>query len=76
MSRDPILMLRATLSVLERERRHLTPEYGPALCEGRRRWRAFYGAHLSVDIRREWRGVESPVRRTCAVRRRASSPAK
>jgi glycosyltransferase involved in cell wall biosynthesis len=56
MSRDSILMLKATLSVLERERRHLAPQYMPILFEGRRRWRAFYGERLSVDLRREWRG--------------------
>jgi hypothetical protein len=53
-------MLRATLSVLERERRHLPPAYDAALRESRRRWRSFYGEHLSVEIRREWRGARRP----------------
>jgi hypothetical protein len=61
MSHDPILMLRSTLSVLERERRHLAPQYHDALDAGRRRWREFYGERLSVQLRREWRGDRRPV---------------
>jgi len=62
MSRDPILMLRATLSVLEHERPHVGSRYIPDLLEGRRRWRAFYGEQLSVALRREWRGPRRALR--------------
>jgi len=60
MSRDPILMLQATLSVLEREGRNVPPGYRRALGEARWRWRAFYGEQLSVEIRREWRTTKRP----------------
>jgi glycosyltransferase involved in cell wall biosynthesis len=56
MSRDPILMLQSILRVLERESRHLAPEYADDLAEGRRRWCSFYGDQLVEDLRREWRG--------------------
>ncbi len=56
MSRDPMLMLRAALATLNRERRHLPRAYRPAWLEGRRRWQAFYGEQLVADLRREWHG--------------------
>jgi glycosyltransferase involved in cell wall biosynthesis len=55
MSGDPRLMLRAVLAILDEERRHAPSKYLPALTAGRRRWREFYGEHLTVEIRREWR---------------------
>jgi len=61
MSHDPILMLQATLSVLERERPYVSERYQDALVAGQRRWREFYGERLSVQLRREWRGDRRPL---------------
>ena len=55
MSRDPMLMLQATLGTLHRERRFIPTEYKPLLAAGRRRWRQFYGEQLTMVLRREWR---------------------
>ena len=61
MSRDSMLMLRATLAVLEKEQAHAPAEYRRALAEGRRQSRIFYGEALSVELRREWRGPRRPM---------------
>jgi cellulose synthase/poly-beta-1,6-N-acetylglucosamine synthase-like glycosyltransferase len=54
MSRDPALMLRATLQALRRERRE-----GPAwvrgeIRRGRRTWCAWYGEQIVHDLRAHW----------------------
>ena len=56
MSLDPMVMLRAIQKVLNRESRHLPPEYSDDLAEGRRRWCSFYGDQLVERLRQEWRG--------------------
>jgi glycosyltransferase involved in cell wall biosynthesis len=55
MSLDAMLMLRATLAVLDREQGDLPPGYELDLVEGQRRWRAFYGEQITTALRREWR---------------------
>jgi glycosyltransferase involved in cell wall biosynthesis len=60
MSHDPMLMLRATLGTLRRERQFMPREYRPLLARGRRRWRQFYGDRLTVVLRREWRTSRRP----------------
>ena len=55
MSLDAMLMLRATLAVLDREQRNLPPGYELDLVEGQRRWRAFYSEQITTALRREWR---------------------
>lgn len=54
MSRDPALMLRATMKALQAERRH-----GPAWARrdvrrGRRAWCAWYGEQIVHDLRAHW----------------------
>ena len=44
MSADAMLMLRAALGMLNRERREMPREYLRALTEGRRCWQDFYVA--------------------------------
>lgn len=56
MSHDPILMLRAVLTALHRERTHVSGAHVDALCLGHRQWRAFYGEQLVEQLRGEWRG--------------------
>lgn len=60
MSGDPILMLRTTLTVLDRESHQLPWKYSGDLEEGRRRWCTFYGDQLVERLRREWRGLRRP----------------
>ena len=55
MSRDPVLMLRATLGVLRRERRHIAPEYLEDFRAGVRTWREYYGEQIVERLRRERR---------------------
>jgi glycosyltransferase involved in cell wall biosynthesis len=62
MSRDPMLMLGAVLSVLNRERPFIPDRCRETFTEGRRRWRAFYGEQLNVQLRHEWRGARRPWR--------------
>jgi hypothetical protein len=54
MSRDPVLMLNATLEVLRRERRHASR---PArdFVAAERSWRTYYGEHIIERLRRDWR---------------------
>jgi glycosyltransferase involved in cell wall biosynthesis len=54
MSRDPVLMLDATLRVLRKERAHLPPQYERAYREGLRRWRMFYGDQIVERLREAW----------------------
>jgi hypothetical protein len=51
MSRDPVLMLTATLRVLDAERRYVTPGLKAAFAAGRRAWRDFYGDQMVQDLR-------------------------
>jgi glycosyltransferase involved in cell wall biosynthesis len=62
MSRDAMLMLRAVLWALERERSAMAPEYRCAFMRGQRRWREFYGEQLTMDLRREWRVSRRPAK--------------
>jgi glycosyltransferase involved in cell wall biosynthesis len=55
MSRDAMLMLRAVLGVLERERPLVPARLEGVFVAGQRRWREFYGEQLATDLRREWR---------------------
>jgi glycosyltransferase involved in cell wall biosynthesis len=55
MSRDPVLMLKATLSVLRRERPHVPKSYQGDYRAGLRIWRRFYGEQIIERLRREWR---------------------
>jgi glycosyltransferase involved in cell wall biosynthesis len=55
MSRDPVLMLQATLDVLRRERRHLAREYREDFRAGVRLWREYYGEQIIERLRRERR---------------------
>ncbi len=60
MSADPMLMLRAALGTLERERRQIPREYVRALAKGRRCWQEFYSDQLTMLLRREWRTSRRP----------------
>lgn len=51
MSRDVPRMLRATLAVLRRERRHLPPGYRKHFRAGLRAWRRFYGEQIIQGLR-------------------------
>lgn len=51
MSRDPALMLRATLAVLSRERASLPPAYRDAFRAGQQAWRTFYGEQIVQHLR-------------------------
>jgi glycosyltransferase involved in cell wall biosynthesis len=55
MSRDPVLMLNATLGVLRRERRHVAPEYFEDFRAGVNVWREYYGEQIVERLRRERR---------------------
>jgi len=55
MSNDPVLMLQATLGVLQRERRHVAPEYREDLRDGVRECRGHYGDQIVERLRRERR---------------------
>jgi glycosyltransferase involved in cell wall biosynthesis len=55
MSRDPVLMLNATLGVLRRERRHVAPEYCEDYRAGVKVWREYYGEQIIERLRRERR---------------------
>jgi hypothetical protein len=55
MSRDPVRMLRATLEVLHRERRHLQPQHLADYEHGLRAWRSFYGEQIVERLRSELR---------------------
>ena len=51
MSRDVPRMLRATLAVLRRERRHLPARYREQYRAGLRAWRRFYGEQIIQQLR-------------------------
>jgi glycosyltransferase involved in cell wall biosynthesis len=60
MSRDPVIMLAATLKVLGGERRLAWPAYRREWIAGRREWCDFYGEQIVDAMRREWRGARRP----------------
>jgi glycosyltransferase involved in cell wall biosynthesis len=60
MSRDGAAMLRAALTVLRRERRHLTPGYRRPFKAGWRDWSAYYGEQIVEQLRFEWRADRRP----------------
>jgi glycosyltransferase involved in cell wall biosynthesis len=57
MSRDPVLMFRATLAVLARERSMMTREYARVFARGHRAWCAIYGEQIVHAIRQEIRST-------------------
>jgi glycosyltransferase involved in cell wall biosynthesis len=54
MSGDPVKMLMATLDVLEREQRAVSPELWREFAVGRRAWRRFYGERIAQRLRTDW----------------------
>ena len=55
MSRDPALMLHATLAALGRERAAAPRSARPAIRRGRRVWCGWYGDQIIDRLRRDWR---------------------
>jgi glycosyltransferase involved in cell wall biosynthesis len=51
MSRDAVRMLRATMTVLRRERSHVPPQHMAAYRRGVRAWRVFYGDQIIQQLR-------------------------
>ena len=54
MSRDPALMLRATLAVLRGEERAAPPSLRPQFRRGRKSWCDWYGEQIVDLLRSEW----------------------
>jgi glycosyltransferase involved in cell wall biosynthesis len=67
MSRDPVLMLEATLRVLQRERAHLPARYAAVYSGALAQWRVFYGDQIIERLRREWRSGTTGIWRRRAV---------
>ncbi len=55
MSLDPVLMLRAVLGVLRRERQYVPDAYRRDLRLSRRLWREYYSHEIIQRFRRDWR---------------------
>jgi glycosyltransferase involved in cell wall biosynthesis len=55
MSSDPASMLRATLTVLSRERREAPASMRRSFSRGRRNWCAWYGEQIVERLRADWR---------------------
>jgi glycosyltransferase involved in cell wall biosynthesis len=55
MSRDPALMLRATLAVLRRESHEAPPSRRRLVRRGRERWCEWYGEQIVDRLRTDWR---------------------
>jgi glycosyltransferase involved in cell wall biosynthesis len=55
MSRDPSLMLRATLAVLRREERHVPSRYRRHFKSGMNEWCTFYGEQIIQQLRADIR---------------------
>jgi glycosyltransferase involved in cell wall biosynthesis len=55
MSRDPALMLRATMEVLKRESREAPSWAQTEIRRGRKSWSAWYGEQIVRRLRRDWR---------------------
>jgi glycosyltransferase involved in cell wall biosynthesis len=56
MSRDPALMLRATLGALRREQRDAPASAQAAIRAGLDAWREWYGEQIIECLRADWRG--------------------
>jgi glycosyltransferase involved in cell wall biosynthesis len=54
MSRDPALMLRATIAVLRREQREAPASAQAAIRRGLDAWRQWYGEQIIDALRRDW----------------------
>jgi len=54
MSRDPALMLRATIGVLRREQRDAPAPVRAAIRRGMDAWRGWYGEQIIEGLRRDW----------------------
>lgn len=54
MSRDPVLMLRATLAVLDREQREAPPSLRRHVMRGRKSWCDWYGEQIVERLRTDW----------------------
>lgn len=54
MSRDPALMLRATLTVLDRERHEAPPSLRRHMMRARRTWCEWYGEQIVHQLRIDW----------------------
>jgi glycosyltransferase involved in cell wall biosynthesis len=67
MSRDPALMLRATMKVLQRERRNAPVRARGAIRDGLDAWRQWYGEQLIERLRSDWRGGRVGVRQLRAA---------
>jgi glycosyltransferase involved in cell wall biosynthesis len=55
MSRDPALMLRATIGVLRQEQREAPAAAQPAIRDGLDAWRQWYGDQIIERLRADWR---------------------
>jgi len=74
MSRDPALMLRATLSVLRREAALAGPSWQPGIRRGRQAWCVWYGEQIVDRLRGDWhagRRGASQLRAAATLLRRA-----
>ena len=67
MSRDPTLMLRATLRALRRERREGPTWARGEIRRGRRTWCAWYGEQIVHDLRAHWHARALGVKQLQAV---------
>jgi glycosyltransferase involved in cell wall biosynthesis len=67
MSRDPALMLRATMRALRRERRHGPAWARDAVRRGSRAWCAWYGEQVVHDLRAHWHAGAFGTRQIAAL---------
>ena len=67
MSRDPALMLRATLGVLRREARDGPVWARQAICSGQDAWREWYGEQIIERLRSDWRDRRAGWRQALAA---------
>jgi alpha-1,6-rhamnosyltransferase len=67
MSRDPALMLRATIEVLRRERRDAPGWARAAIRDGMDAWRQWYGEQIIESLRSDWRAGRVGVRQLRAA---------
>jgi glycosyltransferase involved in cell wall biosynthesis len=67
MSRDPALMLRATVEVLRRERREAPASARSAIRDGLEAWRQWYGEQIIERLRGDCRGGRVGVRQLRAA---------
>jgi glycosyltransferase involved in cell wall biosynthesis len=67
MSRDPALMLRATIAALRREQREAPAWAQAALRDGLNTWRQWYGEQIIEALRADWRARHVGARHLRAV---------